>query len=393
VLVVKLLNDAFDVLPADRAAATLVGRVHDPAEAGPAVVAVRGDELVDLTGVTPTLTDLLEHPDPAGLARTAAGRGSWPLAQVLDNTLTGGAGPRLLAPADLQVLKAAGVTFVKSMLERVIEERAGGDVRRSAEIRTQVEQAIGGTLAAIAPGSEQASAVKEVLVRDGLWSQYLEVGLGPDPEIFTKAPLLAAVGVGAEVGIAAGSEWNNPEPEVALAIRSDGRIVGVTLGNDVNLRDVEGRSALLLPKAKDNNASAALGPFLRIFDDGFGLDDVRALDVRLEVVGEDGFVLDGRSSMREISRDPQDLARAALGRHHQYPDGLILYTGTLFAPTEDRGAPGKGFTHHVGDVVRISTPKLGTLVNRVARSEECPEWTFGVRALLANLTARGLLAG
>jgi fumarylacetoacetate (FAA) hydrolase family protein len=393
VLVVILLNDAFDILPADWSAATLVGRVHDPEEGGPAVVAVRGDELVDLTGVTPTLTDLLEHPNPAGLARTATGRGSWPLAQVLDNTLIGGAGPRLLAPADLQVLKAAGVTFVKSMLERVIEERAGGDARRSAEIRTQVEQAIGGTLAAVVPGSEQARAVKEVLVRDGLWSQYLEVGLGPDPEIFTKAPLLAAVGAGADVGIAAGSEWNNPEPEVALAIRSDGRIVGATLGNDVNLRDVEGRSALLLPKAKDNNASAALGPFLRLFDDGFGLDDVRALDVRLEVVGDDGFVLDGRGSMREISRDPQDLARAALGRHHQYPDGLMLYTGTPFAPTEDRGAPGKGFTHHVGDVVRISTPKLGTLVNRVARSEECPKWTFGVRALLANLAARNLLAG
>ncbi|MGP4016159.1 fumarylacetoacetate hydrolase family protein [Saccharopolyspora sp. 5N708] len=389
----KLLNDAFDVLPTDRVAATLVGRVHDPDESGPAIVAVRGEELVDLTGVTPTLTDLLEHPEPAELARTATGRKSWSLAQVLDNSLTGGAGPRLLAPADLQVLKAAGVTFVKSMLERVIEERAGGDVRRSAEIRTQVEEAIGGTLATVVPGSEQAQSVKEVLVRDGLWSQYLEVGLGPDPEIFTKAPLLAAVGTGADVGIAAGSEWNNPEPEVALAIRSDGRIVGATLGNDVNLRDVEGRSALLLPKAKDNNASASLGPFLRLFDDGFGLDDVRTLDLRLEVVGEDGFVLDGLSSMREISRDPQDLARAALGRHHQYPDGLILYTGTLFAPTEDRGAPGKGFTHHLGDVVRISTPKLGTLVNRVAHSEQCPEWTFGVRALLANLTARGLLAG
>ncbi|MCI2417275.1 fumarylacetoacetate hydrolase family protein [Saccharopolyspora sp. K220] len=389
----KLLDDAFDVLPTDRAAATLVGRLYDPDEAGPAVVAVRGEELVDLSGVTPTLTDLLEHPDPAELARTATGRKSWPLARVLENSLTGAAGPHLLAPADLQVLKAAGVTFVKSMLERVIEERAGGDVRRSAEIRTQVEAAIGGTLATVVPGSAEAQSVKEVLVRDGLWSQYLEVGLGPDPEIFTKAPLLAAVGVGADVGIAAGSEWNNPEPEVALAIRSDGRIVGATLGNDVNLRDVEGRSALLLPKAKDNNASASLGPFLRLFDDGFGVDDVRTLDLRLEVVGEDGFVLDGLSSMREISRDPQDLARAAVGRHHQYPDGLILYTGTLFAPTEDRGAPGKGFTHHLGDVVRISTPKLGTLVNRVAHSEQCPEWTFGVRALLANLTTRGLLAG
>jgi fumarylacetoacetate (FAA) hydrolase family protein len=388
---VKLLDDVSDVLPTDRDAATLVGRVHDPQESGPAVVAVRGDQLVDLTGTVPTLTDLLEHRDPVELARTAAPRKSWPLASVLAATIDGGPGPRLLAPADLQVLKAAGVTFVKSMLERVIEERAAGDVTRSAEIREQVESAIGGTLAAIRPGSEEARAVKEVLVRDGLWSQYLEVGLGPDPEIFTKAPLLAAVGAGAEIGIAEGSDWNNPEPEVALAIRGDGRIVAATLGNDVNLRDVEGRSALLLPKAKDNNASASLGPFLRLFDDGFGLDDVRNLDVRLEVRGEDGFVLDGHSSMREISRDPEELAASALGPHHQYPDGLILYTGTLFAPTEDRGAPGKGFTHQVGDVVRISTPKLGTLANRVNRSERCPQWTFGVRSLLANLVHRGLL--
>ncbi|MEV4730517.1 fumarylacetoacetate hydrolase family protein [Saccharopolyspora sp. NPDC049426] len=387
----KLLDDVREVLPTDRDAATLVGRVHDPQESGPSVVAVRGDELVDLSDTVPTLTDLLEHRDPVGLARGAAPRKSWPLASVLDATVDGGPGPRLLAPADLQVLKAAGVTFVKSMLERVIEERAAGDVTRSAEIREQVESAIGGTLAAIRPGSEEARAVKEVLVRDGLWSQYLEVGLGPDPEIFTKAPLLAAVGAGAEIGIAEGSDWNNPEPEVALAIRSDGRIVAATLGNDVNLRDVEGRSALLLPKAKDNNASASLGPFLRLFDDGFGLDDVRNLDVRLEVRGEDGFVLDGHSSMREISRDPEELAASALGPHHQYPDGLILYTGTLFAPTEDRGAPGKGFTHQVGDVVRISTPKLGTLANRVNRSERCPQWTFGVRSLLANLVHRGLL--
>ena len=387
----NLLDDPSDALPTDRDAATLVGRLHDPQEDGPAVVALRGDELVDLTGVTPTLTDLLEHRDPVELARTAPGRKSWSWDDVLAETLSGGPGATLLAPADLQVLKAAGVTFVQSMLERVIEERAAGDVTRSAEIREQVESAIGGALAAVRPGSPEARAVKDVLVRDGLWSQYLEVGLGPDPEIFTKAPLLSAVGTGADVGIAEGSEWNNPEPEVALAIRSDGTIVAATLGNDVNLRDVEGRSALLLPQAKDNNASAALGPFLRLFDDGFGLEDVRGLDVRLEVRGEDGFVLDGRSSMREISRDPEDLAAAALGRHHQYPDGLILYTGTLFAPTEDRGAPGKGFTHQVGDVVRISTPKLGTLANRVDRSERCPQWTFGVRSLLANLAHRGLL--
>ncbi|GAA4846908.1 fumarylacetoacetate hydrolase family protein [Saccharopolyspora rosea] len=388
-----LLDDVLDVLPADRDAATLVGRMYRPDERGPSVVAVRGDELVDISATAPTLSDLLEGPDPVAVARTAPARGAWPLADVLANSLAGTAGPHLLAPADLQVLKAAGVTFARSMLERVIEEKAGGDPARAAEIRGRVEHSIGGTLAAVAPGSPQASAAKRWLLDEGLWSQYLEVGLGPDPEIFTKAPLLAAVGVGADVGIAAGSEWNNPEPEVALAVRSDGAVVGAMLGNDVNLRDVEGRSALLLPQAKDNNASAALGPFLRLFDDGFGLDDVRTLDLRLRVLGEDGFALDGRSSMREISRDPVELVRAAVGRHHQYPDGLVLYTGTLFAPTEDRDAPGRGFTHHLGDVVRISTPRLGTLVNRVAHSEKCPEWTFGVRALMANLAARGLLAG
>lgn len=388
-----LLDDVLDVLPADRDAATLVGRMYRPDERGPSVVAVRGDELVDISATAPTLSDLLEGPDPVAVARTAPARGAWPLADVLANSLAGTAGPHLLAPADLQVLKAAGVTFARSMLERVIEEKAGGDPARAAEIRGRVEHSIGGTLAAVAPGSPQASVAKRWLLDEGLWSQYLEVGLGPDPEIFTKAPLLAAVGVGADVGIAAGSEWNNPEPEVALAVRSDGAVVGAMLGNDVNLRDVEGRSALLLPQAKDNNASAALGPFLRLFDDGFGLDDVRTLDLRLRVLGEDGFALDGRSSMREISRDPVELVRAAVGRHHQYPDGLVLYTGTLFAPTEDRDAPGRGFTHHLGDVVRISTPRLGTLVNRVAHSEKCPEWTFGVRALMANLAARGLLAG
>ena len=386
-----LVNSPLDILPADWRTALLVGRLYDPDEQGPCVVVVSGEELLDITGTASTLSELLESPDPAGLARTAVPRRTWSLPDVLEQTLGAREGAHLLAPADLQVVKAAGVTFASSMLERVIEERAGGDPAKSGVVRAEVEAAIGGALAAVEPGSPEAGAVKEWMIRDGMWSQYLEVGLGPDPEIFTKAPVLAAVGVGAEIGIAEGSMWNNPEPEVVLAVRSDGRIIGVTLGNDVNLRDIEGRSALLLPKAKDNNASAAVGPFLRLFDDTFGLDEVRHLDVRLEVVGEDGFVLDGRSSMREISRDPLDLVSAAIGRHHQYPDGLLLYTGTLFAPTQDRDAEGKGFTHHLGDVVRISTPRLGTLVNRVNHSEKCPEWTFGVRELMSNLARRGLL--
>ncbi|GAA2794927.1 fumarylacetoacetate hydrolase family protein [Saccharopolyspora taberi] len=386
-----LVNSPLDVLPADWRTALLVGRLQDPDEQGPCVVVVSGEELLDITDTASTVAELLEAPDPAGVARTATARRTWSLPGVLAETLGARQGAHLLAPADLQVVRAAGVTFAGSLLERVIEERAGGDPAKSGAVRAEVETAVGRTLAAIEPGSPEARAVRDRMLRDGLWSQYLEVGLGPDPEIFTKAPVLAAVGVGAEVGIAEGSSWNNPEPEVVLAVRSDGRIAGATLGNDVNLRDVEGRSALLLPKAKDNNASAAIGPFLRLFDNGFGLDEVRQLDVRLEVRGEDGFVLDDVSTMREISRDPLDLVTAAIGRHHQYPDGLLLYTGTLFAPTQDRDEPGGGFTHHVGDVVRISTPRLGTLVNRVNRSEKCPEWTFGVRALMTNLARRGLL--
>lgn len=388
----SLLEDPVDALPDDHESATLVGRAYDPAAGGPTVVAVRGERLVDLSDSTPTLSDLLEHPDAVAIARHARPCAEWPLRQVLETSVRGGPGPWLLAPADLQVLRAAGVTFANSMLERVIEEKAGGDARRSERIRAQVEAAIGDTLTAVRPGTEQAAEAKQWLARNGLWSQYLEVGLGPDPEIFTKAPVLAAVGLGAQVGVAHGSQWNNPEPEIALAIRSDGQIVGATLGNDVNLRDVEGRSALLLPTAKDNNASAALGPMMRLFDDGFGLDEVCRLDVQLHVAGADGFVLEGRSSMREMSRDLVELAAAAVGPHHQYPDGLILYTGTLFAPTEDRDTPGQGFTHQLDDLVRIATPALGTLANQVSHSEKCPEWTFGIRELFRNLAERGLLS-
>ncbi|MFD9891689.1 fumarylacetoacetate hydrolase family protein [Amycolatopsis sp. NPDC059027] len=391
-----MLVTARETLPEDAWRATLVGRVHDPGQGGPCVVAVRGDELADLTPVTPTLADLTESADPVALARTAPAARSWPLADVLAAsfaTVPSEAVPRLLAPADLQVLKAAGVTFAGSLTERVIEEKTGGDPARAAAVRAEVERAIGGTLSTVVPGSPEAAAAKEWLRREGLWSQYLEVGIGPEPEVFTKAPLLAAVGHGARIGVAAVSAWNNPEPEVVLAVTAAGRIVGATLGNDVNLRDIEGRSALLLPKAKDNNASAALGPFLRLFDDHFGMADVRTAELRLRVAGEDGFVLDGASSMRYISRDPLELVASVIGPHHQYPDGFLLYTGTLFAPTEDRDTPGGGFTHHLGDVVRIACPALGTLVNTVTHAETAEPWTFGVRALMANLARRGLLPG
>lgn len=390
------LCDPADLLPADRADATLIGRVYDPVENGPAVVAVRGDQLVDLSQVAPTVSDLLERVDVLDLVRDAEPRKTWPLADVLAATVDEDADAdsvRLLSPIDLQVIKAAGVTFAKSMIERVIEERAKGDYTRAQEIRSQINEAIGGTIAGLRPGSDEAERVKSILIAEGLWSQYLEVGIGPDPEIFTKAPVLSSVGAGAAIGVLARSTWNNPEPEVVLAVTADGRIVGATLGNDVNLRDFEGRSALLLAEAKDNNASCAIGPFIRLFDDGFGPDDVGSLVVDLRVRGEDDqYALHEQSSMTEMSRTITELVDHAVGDHHQYPDGFVLFTGTLFAPTQDRDTPGMGFTHHRGDVVSIGTDRLGLLINRVTTAEQAPDWTFGIRRLMANLAARGLLS-
>ena len=299
--------------------------------------------------------------------------------------------PWLLAPIDLQAIKAAGVTFPRSMLERVIEEQARGAPDKAEAIRKSVAAHFGGDLANLVPGSKEAAALKSVLIAQGAWSQYLEVGIGPDAEIFTKAQPMAAVGHGMDAGLHPTSSWNNPEPEVVLLISSAGAIVGATLGNDVNLRDVEGRSALLLSKAKDNNASTALGPFVRFFDGTFTLEAVRRIEVRLRVEGEDGFVLEGRSSMQEIAREPADLVKQMLGRHHQYPDGAVLFLGTMFAPVEDRGAKGHGFTHKLGDITTIAAPELGMLANRMTLSTEAPPWTFGTAALMRNLARRGLL--
>ncbi|HAG57867.1 MAG TPA: fumarylacetoacetate hydrolase, partial [Arthrobacter bacterium] len=220
---------------------------------------------------------------------------------------------------------------------------------------------------------------------EGLWSQYLEVGIGPDPEVFTKAPVLSSVGLGAGIGIPAFSSWNNPEPELVLIATSDGTVVGATLGNDVNLRDVEGRSALLLGKAKDNNASSALGPLIRLFDDGFTLETLRHEEILLRVEGQDGYSLEGRNSVSRISRPFEELVAATIGKHHQYPDGFALFTGTLFAPTQDRDHPGQGFTHHMGDTVTIRSRHLGALVNVVGAAEELPEWSFGLRRLFGYL--------
>lgn len=382
------------MLPHDGLAGTLVGRAWvGGSPAGPAVVALRADGVYDLSGRYPTMSTLLDTPDPAEAARTTPGRHLCSVPELLANSQPSqrdATRPWLLAPCDLQVVKAAGVTFAASLIERVIEEQARGDASRAQGLRSQVIGLIGESLADIRPGSDQAMALKALLQQQGLWSQYLEVGIGPDAEVFTKAPVLAAVGTGEDIGIRADSAWNNPEPEVVLAVNSRGDIVGATLGNDVNLRDIEGRSALLLGKAKDNNASCAIGPFIRLFDASFGMDQVRSETVHLHVAGADGFALRGINTMASISRDPADLVAQTLAAH-QYPDGLMLFLGTLFAPTEDRGQPGGGFTHQLGDAVTIHSAWLGALHNTVTHSETAPPWRFGIRAFIANLAARGLL--
>jgi fumarylacetoacetate (FAA) hydrolase family protein len=381
-------------LPEDGTAGALAGRVWLPAVEGPAVIAVRGDGVYDISTQTASMRDLCETPEPARIVREARAARLASLQEILANTplsTRDPAKPWLLAPIDLQAIKAAGVTFPRSLLERVIEEQARGAPGKAEAIRSSVAAQFGGDLAKLVPGSQQAAELKRVLIAQGAWSQYLEVGIGPDAEIFTKGQPMSAVGHGMDAGLHPISNWNNPEPEVVLVISSQGTIVGASLGNDVNLRDVEGRSALLLSKAKDNNASTALGPFVRFFDSTFSLADVRGIEVRLRVDGEDGFVLSGRSSMREIARDPSELVKQMLGRHHQYPDGAVLFLGTMFAPIEDRGAKGHGFTHKLGDITTIAAPELGTLANRMTLSTEAPPWTFGAGALMHNLARRGLL--
>jgi fumarylacetoacetate (FAA) hydrolase family protein len=369
-------NDArASALPDDWAAGTFLGRLATGDGPSP-VLLVRG-ELFDMARVAPTASALADRGDFSGQGGTSLGR--YEPAAV-----------RLLSPVDLQCVKAAGVTFAVSAIERVIEERARGDWSVAASIRERLEGRIGGSIRAVEPGSAAAASLKQALIEDGLWSQYLEVAIGPDAEVFTKSPVLSTVGADAEIGVRSDSTWNNPEPEVALLVDSAGTAIGATLGNDVNLRDFEGRSALLLGKAKDNNASCALGPFVRLFDHSFSLDDVRSATITLRVEGEDGYVLDGASNMAEISRDPLELVRQTLSEH-QYPDGFVLFLGTLFAPVQDRDHPGRGFTHKVGDRVAIASPRLGRLVNRVVTSRDAPPWTEGIGALMANLARRGLL--
>jgi len=379
-------------LPAD---GIFIGRAATGDAGHPLVVTVRDGTVFDITSsAAPTVRDLCEMKEPAAYARSAKGKPIGALADIAANSFEAGRDakkPILLSPVDLQAVKASGVTFVVSLLERVIEEQARGSAEKADAIRADIAGLIGHDLSKLKPGSPEAMEIKAKLIQRGAWSQYLEVGIGPDAEIFTKCQPMASVGFGADVGLHPVSTWNNPEPEIAMIADSTGRIVGATLGNDVNLRDVEGRSALLLGKAKDNNASASLGPFIRLFDETFSIADVKRATVRLGVEGEDGFSLEGASSMAEISRSPEELVKAAMGPHHQYPDGLALYLGTMFVPSKDRGEKGKGFTHKVGDIVTISSEKLGALVNRVRLSPDCPHWTYGASHLMRDLAKADLI--
>lgn len=392
-----LAVDARSALPQD-ADALLVGRAWVPgAKPGPVPVAISAGKVYDLSGIAPTSAQLLNSGDVVGVVRAGMtatriiGDAVTLLADSAAGTHDGKWRPYFLAPVDLQAVRACGVTFIASMLERVIEEQAHGDPAQAQAVRTSISDEIGGQIGSILPGSPAAMRLKESLIKRGVWSQYLEVGIGPDAEVFNKAQPMSAVGTGAEIGILQDSSWNNPEPEVVLLIDRTGQIIGATLGNDVNLRDWEGRSALLLGRAKDNNASCAIGPFIRLLDESFTLDDLRRVHVEIEVTGEDGFQMRGGYDLTQISRDLVDLAGQALNRNRQYPDGLALFLGTAFAPTQDRDEPGRGFTHHRGDIVTVRSSRLGALSNRVNYCDQIAPWTFGLTELMRSLAERQLL--
>jgi fumarylacetoacetate (FAA) hydrolase family protein len=384
---------ASDLLPEDAEEALLVGRVWSRQAGGPIPVVVRQGVVYDLSELAPTVSQLCEMTELPARLRSFGGQVLGQVTEILDPVCweQKSRGLKLLSPIDLQCIKACGVTFAVSVLERVVEEQAAGDLHAAQRIRKSLEESFGSRLAHVQPGSKEAAHIKQQLIAEGLWSQYLEVAIGPDAEVFTKAPTLSSVGWGDLIGIRQDSAWNNPEPEVVLVCNSKGRVIGASLGNDVNLRDFEGRSALLLGKGKDNNASASIGPFIRVFDDGFSMPCVRRARVSLSVMGEDGFRLNAESSMELMTRDPEDLVAQVCSKDHQYPDGFALYLGSLIAPTQDRGEAGKGFTHQPGDIVKIASPQLGCLVNKVTWSSAAPPWSFGLAAFMTYLARRGLI--
>ena len=387
-----------DYLPEDGLTGTLVGRAWTPSRftgsvAGPSPVWITERGVMDISRLAPTMAEVLNTEKWKSLQASPDFPNLGGINSVLQNTMAENRDPQqahFLAPVDLHAIKACGVTFVTSLLERVIEERSGGKAELAVAMRAEFIAALGMDISSIRPDSVEADQLKDYMQSQGIWSQYMEVGIGPYAEVFTKSQCLSAVGLGDFVGVNRISEWSNPEPEVVLVVTPGAKIVGATLGNDVNLRDIEGRSALLLGKAKDNNASCSIGPFIRLFDDTFNIDDLRGEEVNLNIRGPDGFELEDRSNMSAISRDFTELVKQVCNPSHQYPDGLVLFTGSLFAPVIDRDAPGMGFTHHQGDVVRISSKKLGCLENSVTYSDQAPPWTFGLSALMNNLKDRNL---
>jgi len=495
-----------NTLPKDWKEGTFVGRVWRADVNGPSVVKLDNEGyLVDITTSFPTVSALCEQENPAEAVKAVTGERIGKLSDILATTARHTKKddkPYLLSPIDLHAVKAAGVTFAESLVERVVEKMAGGDRDKALGIRIGVLSDIAtilkkdGALQTLAvlrqrydalqgqadngealrtlgvevaqlrsesinfketpPGSKPALQIRDLLImkfaafkideavhkyanddpaaaelvraqltrrfkqvtdavnsgkeegfsdatlkeiRDflsglgtGAGKSYIEVGLGPKAEIFTKAQPMSSVGHGADAGYLEESKWNNPEPEVVLVTNSRKEIVGAALGNDVNHRDIEGMSELLLGECKDQNASCAVGPFIRLIDKtSFKQEDIDTMKVEVHVKGTDGFELYSDSSMEKISRKPEELVNQMF-KQHQYPDGAVLFCGTMFSPVKDRDEPTKGFTHKVGDHVTIRSDKLGSLTNRMDYTQNVEPWIYGVGKLMQNLAERGVFA-
>jgi len=382
---------AAQVLPSDGYAGTLVGRALFPGVfPGPCVVAIREDGVHNISGTVPTMAQLLNAPNPLATLQRALRNCVYlgPLESLLENSTPSTHDPLkpyLLTPIDLQAVKAVGLTFVNGLLQRFADDNGG------AATVAKMEKAAGVALGKILPGSEEAARLRTALMEDGLWNDTLEVGFGPDVELFTKAQPLSAVGTGAEIAVLPTSKQTFAEPEVVLMLNADGKICGATLGCDMTARDVEARSLLLLGRAKDQNATCAVGPFIRLFDQTFSLPNVQGMNLTYAFEGADDAVFTDTGSMDQIGRGLITLARQVVNEHHGYPDGVALFTGCMFKAPSSRGASDTPFTHQVGDVVIIKASPLGTLINRVNTTDKVRPWSFGMSDLMANLANRQLL--